>query len=62
MEKIVITGMGTVNPLGLNLAETWKNLINGVSGVGPITQFNTVLVKSHDEPQQPDHGLEHQSG
>ena len=30
--------------------------------LGPITQFNTVLVKSHDEPQQPDHGLEHQSG
>ena len=30
--------------------------------VGPITQFNTVLVKSHDAPQQPDHGLEHQSG
>ena len=26
--------------------------------LGPITQFNTVLVKSHDEPQQPDHGIE----
>ena len=30
MEKIVITGMGTVNPLGLNVEETWLNLINGV--------------------------------
>jgi len=41
MEKIVITGMGTINPLGLNVAETWKNVTNGVSGVGPITLFDT---------------------
>ncbi|HEY3310071.1 MAG TPA: beta-ketoacyl-ACP synthase II [Anaerolineales bacterium] len=41
MEKIVITGMGTVNSLGLNVAETWKNVINGVSGVGPITLFDS---------------------
>lgn len=41
MEKIVITGMGTVNPIGLNVRETWQNVINGVSGVGPITLFDT---------------------
>ncbi len=41
MEKIVITGMGTVNPLGLSVAETWKNVVNGVSGVAPITLFDT---------------------
>lgn len=41
MEKIVITGMGTVNPLGLNVQQTWQNLIQGVSGVGPITLFDT---------------------
>ena len=40
-ERIVITGMGTVNPLGLNVNETWSNLIAGVSGVGPITQFDS---------------------
>ncbi len=40
MEKIVITGLGTVNPLGLNVQETWQNVINGVSGVGPITLFD----------------------
>ncbi|MCL5611503.1 MAG: beta-ketoacyl-ACP synthase II [Chloroflexi bacterium] len=40
MERIVITGMGTVNPLGLNVAETWKNVTNGVSGVAPIAQFD----------------------
>jgi len=41
MERIVITGMGTVNPLGLTVAETWKNVVNGVSGVAPITLFST---------------------
>lgn len=40
LERIVITGMGTVNPLGLNVSESWKNVTNGVSGVGPITLFD----------------------
>ncbi len=40
MERIVITGMGTVNPLGLNVEETWRNAVNGVSGVAPITLFD----------------------
>ena len=31
-DRVVVTGMGTVNPLGLTLSETWKNAINGVSG------------------------------
>jgi len=39
-ERVVITGMGTVNPLGLNVSESWKNAVEGVSGVGPITQFD----------------------
>jgi len=40
MERVVITGMGTVNPLGLTVDESWKNVVNGVSGVGPITLFD----------------------
>ncbi len=46
-ERVVITGMGTVNPLGLNVAEAWKNAVEGVSGVGPITLFDpaNLLVK-----------------
>lgn len=39
--RIVITGMGTVNPLGLCVNETWDNLIAGVSGVGAITLFDS---------------------
>jgi len=46
-EKIVITGMGTVNPLGLNVEETWKNLVAGVSGVAPITLFDPSPLQVH---------------
>ncbi len=41
MEPIVITGLGAITPLGLTVEEFWKNLCAGVSGVGPITQFDT---------------------
>lgn len=39
-DRIVITGMGSLNPLGLSVAESWKNAVEGVSGVAPITQFD----------------------
>lgn len=39
-ERIVITGMGSVNPLGLSVAESWQNAVAGVSGIGPITLFD----------------------
>lgn len=41
MERIVITGMGTVNPLGLNARETWENATAGKSGVAPISLFDS---------------------
>ncbi|GAB4504532.1 MAG: beta-ketoacyl-ACP synthase II [Anaerolineales bacterium] len=41
-ERVVITGMGTVNPLGLSVSETWQNAVHGVSGVGPITLFDPI--------------------
>jgi 3-oxoacyl-[acyl-carrier-protein] synthase II len=40
MERIVVTGMGTINSLAHNVNETWEKVINGVSGVGPITLFD----------------------
>ena len=46
-ERIVITGMGTVNPLGLNVQETWSNMMAGVSGVGPITLFDSSPLQVH---------------
>jgi 3-oxoacyl-[acyl-carrier-protein] synthase II len=39
--RVVITGMGTVNPCGLNVAETWDNLLAGRSGIGLISKFDT---------------------
>lgn len=39
-ERIVITGVGAVSPLGLSAEESWRNAVNGVSGVGPVTQFD----------------------
>ncbi|GAB4456411.1 MAG: beta-ketoacyl-ACP synthase II [Anaerolineales bacterium] len=47
MEKIVITGMGTVNPLGLTVEESWRNVVNGVSGVGRITHFDPSALNVH---------------
>ncbi|MHB8778279.1 MAG: beta-ketoacyl-ACP synthase II [Anaerolineales bacterium] len=46
-DRIVITGMGTVNPLGLSVKETWGNLIAGVSGVGLITIFDSSPLQVH---------------
>jgi len=38
--RIVVTGMGAITALGLDVASTWDGLIAGRSGVGPITQFD----------------------
>ncbi len=40
LRRVVITGVGTVNPLGNSVEEYWENLKNGVSGAGPITHFD----------------------
>ena len=39
-DRIVITGMGTVNPLGKSVEESWNNTIEGRSGIAPITLFD----------------------
>lgn len=38
--RVVITGMGAVSPLGLNVATNWANVLAGISGVRGITNFN----------------------
>ena len=39
--RVVITGIGTLNPLGLDTVSTWQELISGKSGITSITQFDT---------------------
>ncbi len=46
LRRVVITGIGTINPLGHNVDEFFTNLNNGVSGACPITRFDTSLFKT----------------
>jgi 3-oxoacyl-[acyl-carrier-protein] synthase II len=46
LRRVVVTGLGTVSPIGNNVPETWENAINGVSGAGPITHFDSYLFKT----------------
>ena len=39
--RVVVTGLGTINPLGNNVSESWEKLINGVSGISQINSFDT---------------------
>lgn len=39
--RVVVTGMGSVTPVGLNNDELWQSLIKGVSGIFPISKFDT---------------------
>jgi 3-oxoacyl-[acyl-carrier-protein] synthase II len=39
-QRVVITGVGAITPLGLTMTEAWAGLLAGRSGVGPITQFD----------------------
>jgi 3-oxoacyl-[acyl-carrier-protein] synthase II len=38
--RVVVTGMGALTPLGLNVRDTWQGLVEGRSGIGRITQFD----------------------
>src|SRR5688572_1385198 len=39
--RVVITGLGLLSPVGNDVASTWRALLDGANGVGPITQFDT---------------------
>ncbi len=45
-KRIVVTGIGTLTPIGNNLDSYWENLVNGVSGADMITQFDASKFKT----------------
>ncbi len=47
LKRVVVTGLGAVTPVGNTPEEAWKNLVAGVSGAAPITQFDSSLCKTH---------------
>jgi 3-oxoacyl-[acyl-carrier-protein] synthase II len=46
LKRVVVTGLGAVTPLGNNVSDCWKGLVNGVSGSGLITRFNAENFKT----------------
>ena len=46
LKRVVVTGVGAVTPIGNSVDEFWKNVVNGVSGAAPITNFDASLFKT----------------
>ncbi|MFW5941808.1 MAG: beta-ketoacyl-ACP synthase II [Chloroflexota bacterium] len=44
--RVVVTGLGTYNPLGNDVAQTWAAITAGKSGIGPITHFDASELKT----------------
>ncbi len=70
MRRVVVTGVGVVSPVGLDVETTWRNLLAGRSGIGPITSFDAsdfpvriaAEVKDFDPQQYMDHRSVRRSG
>lgn len=52
--RVVITGLGTVNPLGLSVETFWKNLAQGKSGIVPLTHFDASTMGTRFGGQVPE--------
>lgn len=57
-KRVVITGLGAITPVGNNIGETWNSLINGVSGIAQITNFDTSELSSQIAGQIKDYKAE----
>ncbi|MBT3391170.1 MAG: beta-ketoacyl-[acyl-carrier-protein] synthase II, partial [Chloroflexi bacterium] len=44
--RVVITGLGCISPVGNDVESAWQNIVDGISGVGLITQFNAEEYKT----------------
>lgn len=46
LNRVVVTGLGAITPLGNNVDETWQNMLSGKSGAAPITLFDASKFKA----------------
>lgn len=46
LKRVVVTGIGTITPIGNNLEDYWQGLLNGVPGAAPITLFDATKFKT----------------
>lgn len=46
LKRVVVTGLGSITPIGNDVATTWDNAVKGVSGAGPITHFDASKFKT----------------
>ncbi len=46
LKRVVVTGLGAITPLGKSVDELWQNMVDGVSGAGPITRFDATNFKT----------------
>ncbi|MEA1938728.1 MAG: beta-ketoacyl synthase N-terminal-like domain-containing protein, partial [Pseudomonadota bacterium] len=53
MRRVVVTGVGLISPLGLDVPTSWNNLVQGRSGIGPVTRFEDAPIPSKIAGQVP---------
>ncbi len=47
LKRVVVTGIGALTPIGLDVSSFWDGLINSISGAAPITRFDSSKFKTH---------------
>ena len=45
--RVVVTGLGVISPVGIDVPSAWDSIINGRSGIGPITRFDSTAFNTH---------------
>ncbi|KTC97472.1 3-oxoacyl-ACP synthase [Legionella geestiana] len=57
--RVVVTGMGMVSPTGLSVRQSWQNILAGVSGIGPVEDFDASEYPSRIWGKVKDFDIEH---